>query len=151
MINFLKKRQVKKSLLTLLIFFLSFSLFGCSLAKDNKVSVDKDQAYWTKDEVALYLHDYSELPPNFITKKEASALGWKSSEGNLWQVTDKASIGGDVFGNREGLLPKEKGRTYYEADINYQGGFRGAERIVYSNDGLIYYTDDHYKSFTKLY
>ncbi|WP_276648398.1 ribonuclease domain-containing protein [Trichococcus flocculiformis] len=61
------------------------------------------------------------------------------------------SIGGDCFGNREGLLPKKSGRTYYEADIDYDGGYRGAERIVYSNDGLIFYTDDHYESFEQLY
>ena len=61
------------------------------------------------------------------------------------------SIGGDKFGNREGLLPKEDGRQYYECDVNYQGGYRGAERIVFSNDGLIFYTDDHYNSFTQLY
>ena len=97
-------------------------------------------SYSSKDEVAEYLHKYQERTPNFITKKEAGALGLKSSEGNLWEVTDKASIGGDIFGNREGLLPKKKGRIYYECDINYQGGYRGAERIVFSNDGLILYT-----------
>lgn len=61
------------------------------------------------------------------------------------------SIGGNKFGNREGLLPKEKGRTYYECDVNYESGYRGEERIVYSNDGLIYYTGDHYESFELLY
>lgn len=61
------------------------------------------------------------------------------------------SIGGDVFGNREGLLPTQKGRTYYECDVNYAGGYRGGERLIYSDDGLIYYTADHYKSFEQLY
>jgi ribonuclease T1 len=79
------------------------------------------------------------------------ALGWDSDQGNLWEVTDQLSIGGDVFGNREGLLPKAAGRIWYECDVNYQGGFRGAERILYSNDGLIYYSDDHYQTFSKLY
>lgn len=78
-------------------------------------------------------------------------LGWESDKGNLWDVTDKGSIGGDSFGNREGLLPKANNRKYFECDINYNGGFRGAERIVYSNDGLIYYTKDHYKTFEKIY
>ena len=60
--------------------------------------------------------------------------------------------GGDVFQNREGLLPKVKGRTYYECDIGTTGKkSRGSKRIVFSNDGLIYYTDDHYESFTLLY
>ncbi len=114
-------------------------------------TVEEDGWYSTKDEVALYLHIYGELPDNFITKDEAYKLGWDSDKGNLWKVADGMSIGGDKFSNREGLLPKAKGRQYYECDINYNGGYRGAERIVYSNDGLIYYTNDHYESFTCLY
>ncbi len=114
-------------------------------------SVTEGQSYSTKDEVAAYIHEFNELPPNYLTKDEAEALGWDNSEGNLWEVTDGMSIGGDFFGNREGLLPKKSGRTYYEADIDYDGGYRGAERIVYSNDGLIFYTDDHYESFEQLY
>lgn len=69
----------------------------------------------------------------------------------MWDVADGKSIGGDKFGNREGLLPKKSGRQYYECDIDYNGGYRGAKRIIYSNDGLIYYTEDHYKTFEQLY
>jgi len=108
-------------------------------------------SYSTKDEVALYIHLYGELPANYITKKEAQALGWVASKGNLWKVTDHKSIGGDYFGNYEGLLPKASGRKYYECDIDYNGGTRNAKRIIYSNDALVYYTEDHYKTFTKLY
>lgn len=114
-------------------------------------NIEEDGHYTSKEDVALYIHTYDRLPKNFINKKEASNLGWKSSEGNLWDVTDEMSIGGDKFGNREKLLPIKDGRQYYECDINYEGGYRGAERIVYSNDGLIYYTEDHYESFTLLY
>lgn len=99
----------------------------------------------------LYIYIYNKLPKNYITKKEARDLGWEASKGNLWDVTDKKSIGGDKFGNREGKLPEKEGRQYYECDINYEGGHRGAERLVYSNDGLIYYTGDHYDSFELLY
>lgn len=113
--------------------------------------VEEDGIYSTPDLVAAYIHTFNKLPSNFITKKEAEQLGWVSSKGNLWDVTDEMSIGGDKFGNYEGLLPKAKGRQWYECDVNYQGGRRGKERIVYSNDGLIYYTNDHYESFTKLY
>ena len=113
--------------------------------------VTQGQSYSTKDEVAAYIHQFNELPPNYLTNDEAEAFGWDNAEGNLWEVTDGMSIGGDFFGNREGLLPKKSGRTYYEADIDYDGGFRGAERIVFSNDGLIFYTDDHYESFEQLY
>ncbi len=113
--------------------------------------VEEDGVYSTPDLVAAYIHVFNKLPSNFITKNEASKLGWVSNKGNLWDVTDEMSIGGDKFGNYEGLLPKKKGRQWYECDVNYYGGYRGSERILYSNDGLIYYTDDHYESFTQLY
>lgn len=113
--------------------------------------IDKNGTYTSKEDVALYIHTYNKLPKNYITKKDAEALGWVSTKGNLWDVTDHMSIGGDRFGNYEGLLPKKSGRTWYECDINYKGGKRNAERILYSNDGLIYYTNDHYETFTQLY
>lgn len=113
--------------------------------------VQKGTPYSTKDEVAEYIHKFGSLPPNYITKKKAQEAGWESNKGNLWQVTDRKSIGGDRFGNREGLLPKANGRKYFECDINYSGGYRGPERIVYSNDGLIFYSGDHYRNFERLY
>lgn len=112
--------------------------------------LDPDGSYTTKEDVGLYLHLYGCLPPNFMTKSEARALGW--SGGSLERYAPGMCIGGDRFGNREGLLPNAPGRTYYECDIDtLGGGSRGAKRIVYSNDGLIYYTSDHYASFTLLY
>lgn len=113
--------------------------------------LDAEGYYSSPEDVALYLYTFDELPENYLTKAEARDLGWEASEGNLWEVTDEMLIGGDYFGNREGLLPEEDGRRYYEADVNYEEGYRGAERLVYSNDGLIYYTADHYDSFTLLY
>ena len=117
----------------------------------DKVSVEKDGSYTTPEDVAEYIHTFGTLPKNFITKSEAKALGWDSSKGNLWDVAEGKSIGGDYFGNYEGLLPSAGGRKYTECDVNYSGGYRGSERIIFSNDGLIYYTNDHYKSFTQLY
>ena len=114
-------------------------------------TINRNGVYTARDEVAMYIKTYGCLPANFITKDEAEDLGWISSKGNLHEVAPGKSIGGDRFGNREGLLPKASGRQYYECDINYSGGHRGAERIVYSNDGLIFYTADHYESFTQLY
>ena len=114
-------------------------------------SVIYGEAYTDPYDVADYLHAYGELPPNFITKNEAKELGWDSAKGNLWDVAPGMSIGGDRFGNREGLLPKADGRTWYECDVNYEGGYRGADRVLYSNDGLIYCTFDHYESFTVIY
>lgn len=111
-------------------------------------AIAEDGSYTSKEDVALYLRTYGKLPRNFITKSEANKLGWEG--GDLWRYAPGKSIGGDVFGNREGLLPKKNGRTWYECDIDYAGGSRGAKRIVYSDDGLIYYTDDHYETFTEL-
>ena len=107
--------------------------------------------YSTPEEVAAYLNEFHELPPNYITKSEAMDMGWESSEGNLYEVTGGLSIGGDYFSNYQKALPTAHGRKYYECDVNYYGGYRGAERLVYSNDGLIYYTGDHYNTFTLLY
>lgn len=114
-------------------------------------AVTEDGSYTTRDEVALYLHTFGRLPGNYITKKEAEKLGWDNKKGNLWEVAPGKSIGGSHFGNYEKLLPEKKGRKYYECDINYEGKYRGAERIIYSDDGLIFYTGDHYKTFEQLY
>ncbi len=113
-------------------------------------TLDEDGYYYSKDDVALYVYTYGKLPSNFITKDEAEALGWEG--GSVERYLEGAAIGGDKFGNREGLLPKASGRVYYECDIDTNGkDSRGAKRIVFSNDGLIYYTPDHYESFELLY
>ena len=111
----------------------------------TKAEITEEGEYTSKDEVAEYIYLYGHLPPNYITKSEAQDLGWVASKGNLW------NIGGDRFGNREGLLPTAKGRKYYECDIDFDGKYRNAKRIVFSNDGLVYYTEDHYETFELLY
>ena len=113
-------------------------------------AIDEDGVYTTKDDVALYLHTYGHLPSNFITKKEAEKLGW--SGGSLEPYASGKCIGGSHFGNYEGILPEKDGRSYTECDIDTLGADkRGAKRIVFSNDGLIYYTEDHYETFELLY
>ena len=113
-------------------------------------ALDEDGSYTSKEDVALYIHLYGRLPANFITKKEAEALGW--SGGSLEPYAPGKCIGGSYFGNYEGLLPKKKGRSYTECDIDTLGKkSRGSKRIVFSNDGLIYYTEDHYNTFELLY
>ena len=117
--------------------------------EENKI--DEDGSYTDKENVALYIHTYGKLPQNYINKKTAESLGWTSGEA-VSSFAPGKSIGGDRFGNYEQLLPKKKGRQYYECDIDAYGKkSRGAKRIVFSNDGLIYYTDDHYESFELLY
>lgn len=116
----------------------------------SQPTLDRNGSYTTKEDVALYIHLYGELPSNFITKNEARDLGWEG--GGLEDYAPGKCIGGDRFGNYEGLLPSAKGRTWTECDIDTLGkNSRGAKRIVFSNDGLIFYTDDHYESFTQLY
>lgn len=117
-------------------------------AEETEAYIDPLGSYTTKEDVALYIHLYGELPLNFMTKKQARDLGWEG--GSLEPVAPGMCIGGDWFGNYEGLLPED--REYTECDIDTLGAkSRGAKRIVFSDDGLIYYTEDHYESFELLY
>ena len=162
----MKKKKLLGSVLAVLILLLA-SFFGLDVdipeaaepvnpgeyvqevAKDN-LQLDPDGSYTTKEDVALYLYTYGCLPPNFITKEEARELGWEG--GGLDDYAYGKCIGGDRFGNYEGLLPDESGRKWTECDIDtMHKDSRGAKRIVFSNDGLIYYTNDHYESFVLLY
>ena len=117
---------------------------------EAEAPIDEDGTYTSAEDVALYVHTYGHLPSNFITKEEAKALGWDG--GSLEPYAPGKCIGGSWFGNYEGMLPKAKGRTWTECDIDTLGArSRGAKRLIFSNDGLIYYTDDHYESFQLLY
>ncbi|MBQ1741887.1 MAG: ribonuclease [Oscillospiraceae bacterium] len=117
---------------------------------DEPEQLAEDGVYTTKEDVALYIHLYGHLPSNFITKREAEALGWPG--GSLEPYAPGMCIGGGRFGNYEGNLPAKKGRSYTECDIDTLGArSRGPKRIVFSNDGLIYYTGDHYETFELLY
>ena len=149
----MKKTKLFSLLLALALILMSFCalaevLVDESAAMTDEVYVEYGYDYSTPDEVALYLHAFEELPPNYITKSDARDLGWDSSAGNLWDVAPGCSIGGDRFGNREGLLPKG---SWYECDVNYEGGYRGAERLLFSEDGMICYSGDHYNSYEVLY
>ena len=132
------------------VILLSFTL-TFSLEAAQRVSVEKNGKYTSKDEVAAYINKFAALPSNYITKEQARKLGWISSRGNLNEVAPGKSIGGDRFGNYEQLLPSKKGRQFFECDIDYHGGRRNTKRIIFSNDGLIYYTEDHYNTFELLY
>ena len=112
-------------------------------------AVDEDGEYTEKDELALYIHLYGHLPGNYVTKAAAEAAGWTG--GAVGKTLPGKSIGGDRFYNREGLLPKASGRVWTECDVGERRNTRGGERIVFSSDGLIYYSSDHYDSFELLY
>ena len=105
--------------------------------------------YYDLTNVVLYLEVYGELPSNYITKNEARELGWEG--GSVEKYREGAAIGGDSFGNREGLLPEAEGRSYTECDIDTDGyESRGSRRLVFSNDGLYFYTSDHYETFSEV-
>lgn len=172
---------MKKILALLLALAMLLSLFGCGAAPEEawitdpaaaqttapaqitspaettepmetepEAALAEDGWYYSAEDVSMYLVLYGHLPDNFITKKEARDLGWEG--GSVERYAEGCAIGGDKFGNYEGLLPKASGRQYYECDIDTNGADgRGAKRIVFSNDGLIYYTEDHYESFLLLY
>lgn len=121
-----------------------------TVTSNNTDTINEDEILDDFQEVADYIHKYNKLPDNFITKKEAMNLGWSPGD-DLWKYAPNKSIGGDYFGNYENALPSKEGRTWTECDINYKGGSRGSDRIVFSNDGLIYGTSDHYKTFKQYY
>ena len=152
------KNKGKQILILLLVLLLALCLPACRKKDQSKTepsgssqaeaSLDRSGSYDQKDDVALYLHLYGELPENYMTKKEARKLGWNG--GSLEDYAPGKCIGGDHYGNYEGNLPSDD--NYRECDIDTLGKKkRGAKRIVYSDDGDIYYTEDHYNHFTQLY
>ncbi|RAP54394.1 MAG: ribonuclease [Methanosphaera sp. rholeuAM130] len=130
-----------------------FNLFDGSsndtvVANDTHVNVTEDGEYVSVEEVSAYIKKYHKLPDNYITKKEAQSLGWQG--GSLESYAPGKSIGGDVFTNRQGILPHSE-KKYIECDIDANGTTRGAKRIVYSTDDYrVYYTDDHYNTFREV-
>jgi len=118
--------------------------------QETDVNIKEDGSYFDKDNVALYIHTYGHLPDNYVTKEKAREAGWEG--GSVQKYLPGKAIGGDKYSNYEKTLPTQKGRQYFECDIDTDGkSSRGAKRIVFSNDGLIYYTEDHYEHFTLLY
>lgn len=111
----------------------------------SRTGVERGTYYYDLEHVILYLDTYGELPENYITKSEARKLGWTG--GSVEPYRAGAAIGGDRFGNMEGLLPNG---SYTECDLDTAGrSSRGAKRLIFSSSGRYFYTDDHYESFTE--
>lgn len=109
--------------------------------------------YTSRDEVAKFICENGHLPSNYVSKSEGKRL-YEAKTGNTftkWNfnplTTLGVMIGGDDFQNREGRLPPG---DYREADVDYFAENRGTKRLVYTSGCIIYYTSDHYGSFTKL-
>ncbi len=132
------------ALLMCLMILLPAAAGAEAVLKTEPVEAEFGEEYLDRDHVAAYISLYGELPPNYLTKSEARALGWEASRGNLWQVAPGCAIGGDRFGNYEGLLPRG---NYKECDVDYSGGYRDEKRLIFDDKGNIYYTEDHYASF----
>ncbi|MDY6387986.1 MAG: ribonuclease domain-containing protein [Fibrobacter sp.] len=122
-------------------------------AKSIYEAVEESGLYTTKDSVAAYLCKFDKLPSNYVGKNEGQSL-YESKTGNTFEkwnfnpwTTIGVMIGGDVFDNREGLLPSG---SYHEADVDYSAKNRGTKRLIYQSDCVIYYTADHYETFDKL-
>lgn len=113
-------------------------------------AADSIEQLTQQQRVVSYVQQHQRLPDYYITKKQAREQGWDAGDGNLCKVLPGKAIGGDRFSNREAQLPTANNRVWREADINYQCGRRGADRLLYSSDGLIYVTRDHYKNFTRM-
>ena len=161
----MKKKQLLSIIGVILVLALSFFGFGedapqptepfetnAGITQTTQASplLDEDGHYNSKEDVALYIHLYGRLPENYITKSQCEDLGYANSDAE--HAVEDGAIGGDRFQNKEKSLPTADGRLYYECDIDTWGkDERGPERIVWSNDGLIYYTPDHYESFELLY
>jgi len=116
-------------------------------SNDSNVSSNNIDELTNDELVVKYLKEHGELPDYYITKSEAKSMGWVPSKGNLCEVAPGKAIGGDIWTNRQKSLPTKSGRKYFEADLNYNCGNRNADRVVFSNDGLVFVTFDHYRSF----
>ncbi|HOZ85959.1 MAG TPA: ribonuclease domain-containing protein [Niabella sp.] len=141
-------KKTSNLLIVLLLVLLAGLMVYCKNQKATTSVSTTDISVLTKESVVIpFVKQHQRLPDYYITKKEAREKGWNASDGNLCEALPGRAIGGDVFGNREGNLPNASGRKWFEADLNYHCGRRNADRLLFSNDGLIYVTNDHYKTF----
>lgn len=89
------------------------------------------------------------LPDYYISWEDILALGWKEGKWPSNFAPGKMITHG-TYQNRNEHLPQSPGRIWYEADINYKTGKRNTQRVLWSNDGLIFVTYDHYETFYEI-
>ena len=113
-----------------------------SLAAGTATHEGMDGADW-------WIKHYKMLPPYYLSKTSYKALGWKAGKPPVRYAPGKMVSGG-IYQNFDGLLPSAPGRVWYEADLNYYRGKRNTHRILWSNDGLVFVTYDHYLTFIEV-
>ena len=126
-------------------------VYGRPVGVPSSVHVEEDGEYTSMEEVSLYIHLYGHVPPNFVSKTKARRAGWIADQGNLQDVLPGMSIGGGGWHNDERVMPGSPDDQWFECDIDYEGGYRNAQRLVYSDNGMIFYTEDHYESFARIF
>lgn len=149
--------MTKRTWIVLLVVLILAGMAWMNLRGNAEVRADEDagstesiEQLTRQDKVVSYVQQHQRLPDYYITKKQARSAGWDARSGNLCDVLPGRAIGGDRFANREGRLPDKAKRVWREADINYRCGRRDADRLLYSSDGLIYVTKDHYRNFIRV-
>ncbi|MBW7981665.1 ribonuclease domain-containing protein [Enterobacillus tribolii] len=149
--------MTKRTWIVLLVVLVLAGMAWMNLRGNAEVRADEDagstesiEQLTRQDKVVSYVQQHQRLPDYYITKKQARSAGWDARSGNLCDVLPGRAIGGDRFANREGRLPDKAKRVWREADINYRCGRRDADRLLYSSDGLIYVTKDHYRNFIRV-
>ena len=96
-----------------------------------------------------HIKNVNKLPDNYITKEELKSFHWKRGKAPSNYAPGKI-VGGNIYKNDDLHLPHEMKRIWYEADINYVQGKRNSQRLVYSDDGLIFVTYNHYQTFYEI-
>ena len=153
----MKQRILINSAIFLLVLFIDIFLTAQVYAEScervvHALNVELSQGIDEQELIEIFRSlnktNNKKLPPKFVSKKDARSRGWKPGK-DLWSVSalKGSSMGGDHFKNMEGRLPNNKWR---EADLDYQGGHRGAKRLIFSADGARFVTADHYRTFTEV-
>jgi len=129
--------------------------FNSSSSQSILEAISETGKYTAKDSVAAYIYLFHKLPSNYVNKATGQTL-YENKTGNefsKWNFNPWTSlgvmIGGDIYNNNEGLLPS--GNSYRECDVDYHDSSRGTKRLIYTLNGLVYYTANHYESFAKVY
>ncbi len=90
-----------------------------------------------------------ETQPSTFTKEEGIEI--RNALRRIKTGERKFKRDGTTFQNREARLPQKPAGYYKEYTVLTRGvNHRGARRIVCGNEGELYYTSDHYRTFIRI-